>query len=222
MITKVIFSMIMMLNNNYKVNSFIHSNHIITKTTKTTNRIMCLHDSVGSYVPDIEKRNLMNNILVTSLYGSCGPLLYGYFNFFAPTNLNSNQGGLIAKDKNGIEITSETWLKTHSYPSRDLVQGLKGDPYYLITTTEEGKDKLETYALNAICTHLGCVVPWNVAENKFMCPCHGSQYDNTGKVIRGPAPRSLALANVEEKDGMPVLSQWSEIDFRTNETPWWL
>lgn len=33
--------------------------------------------------------------------------------------------------------------------------------------------------------------PWRStmqAENKFKCPCHGSQYDNTGKVVRGPAP----------------------------------
>ena len=39
-----------------------------------------------------------------------------------------------------------------------------------------------------VCTHLGCVVPWNSAENKFICPCHGSQYNNQGKVVRGPAP----------------------------------
>lgn len=39
-----------------------------------------------------------------------------------------------------------------------------------------------------MCTHLGCVVPWNKAENKFKCPCHGSQYDANGMKIRGPAP----------------------------------
>ena len=36
--------------------------------------------------------------------------------------------------------------------------------------------------MNAVCTHLGCVVPWNKAANKFCCPCHGSQYDQNGKV----------------------------------------
>lgn len=64
------------------------------------------------------------------------------------------------------------------------MQGLKGDPTYLIV---EGSDAIGSYGINAICTHLGCVVPWNAAANKFMCPCHGSQYDATGKVVRGPA-----------------------------------
>ena len=41
----------------------------------------------------------------------------------------------------------------------------------------EGEGAIRAIGLNAICTHLGCVVPWNSCENKFICPCHGSQYD---------------------------------------------
>lgn len=52
----------------------------------------------------------------------------------------------------------------------------------------ENDRTLATYGINAVCTHLGCVVPWNKAENKFLCPCHGSQYNNQGRVVRGPAP----------------------------------
>jgi len=48
----------------------------------------------------------------------------------------------------------------------------------------------EFRALSAICTHTGCTVEWNGSE-RFDCPCHGSQYDATGMVTRGPAPRSL-------------------------------
>ena len=175
-------------------------------------------------IPDIEKRKLMNSILLTSVYGSCGTLAACYVNFFVPPGLNNDKNsGLIAKDKNGDDIIINEWVKTHSYPSRALVQGLKGDAYYLITTkNEEGKEGIEKYALNAVCTHLGCVVPWNVAENKFMCPCHGSQYDTTGKVIRGPAPRSLALANVEEENEKIMLKAWTDTDFRTGENPWWI
>ena len=61
----------------------------------------------------------------------------------------------------------------------------QGDPTYLIV---ENDRTLATYGINAVCTHLGCVVPWNKAENKFICPCHGSQYNSQGKVVRGPAP----------------------------------
>ena len=69
--------------------------------------------------------------------------------------------------------------------------------------------------------HLGCVVPWNKAANKFMCPCHGSQYDETGKVVRGPAPLSLALAHIEDNAGVVTFTPWTETDFRTGLNPWW-
>ena len=48
-------------------------------------------------------------------------------------------------------------------------------------------------ALSRKCTHLGCTVPWVVAENRFICPCHGSSFDITGNVISPPAPRALDM-----------------------------
>lgn len=46
-------------------------------------------------------------------------------------------------------------------------------------------------ALFKVCTHLGCIYDWKPAENKFICPCHGSQFEREGKFIQGPAPRDL-------------------------------
>ena len=107
-------------------------------------------------------------------------------------------------------------LTFHPPPSLPTTQG---DATYIIVKDD---GTIENYGLNAVCTHLGCVVPWNKAENKFKCPCHGSQYNNEGKVIRGPAPLSLALAhaNINEAD-VVVLSPWTETDFRTGLEPWW-
>ena len=49
------------------------------------------------------------------------------------------------------------------------------------------------------CTHLGCAVPWNDSEDRFHCPCHGSQYDKrTAIVLRIPAPKPLQLFHVAE------------------------
>jgi menaquinol-cytochrome c reductase iron-sulfur subunit len=45
--------------------------------------------------------------------------------------------------------------------------------------------------LSAICPHLGCTVPWDPAQNQFVCPCHGGTFSATGARISGPPRRSL-------------------------------
>jgi glycine/D-amino acid oxidase-like deaminating enzyme/nitrite reductase/ring-hydroxylating ferredoxin subunit len=47
------------------------------------------------------------------------------------------------------------------------------------------------HAVSAVCTHLGCQVKWNGAERSWDCPCHGSRFDVTGRVIQGPAVKDL-------------------------------
>src|SRR3954470_3060968 len=47
------------------------------------------------------------------------------------------------------------------------------------------------HAVSAVCTHLGCQVQWNSAERSWDCPCHGSRFEVTGRVIQGPAVKDL-------------------------------
>lgn len=51
------------------------------------------------------------------------------------------------------------------------------------------------HAVSAICTHLGCTV--KKAGAGFNCPCHGSKFDQDGRVLSGPAPRPLEWFEVK-------------------------
>ncbi|XP_058073134.1 cytochrome b6-f complex iron-sulfur subunit, chloroplastic [Magnolia sinica] len=182
-------------------------------------RISCQATSIpADRVPDMGKRQLMNLLLLGALSLPTAGMLVPYASFFVPPGSGGEGGGTIAKDAIGNDVIASEWVKTHGPGDRTLTQGLKGDPTYLVVEPDK---TLATYGINAVCTHLGCVVPWNTAENKFICPCHGSQYNNQGMVVRGPAPLSLALAHVDIDDGKVVFVPWVETDFRTGENPWW-
>ena len=43
------------------------------------------------------------------------------------------------------------------------------------------------------CPHLGCALKWNSAEHSWDCPCHGSRFTETGKVIENPATGNLNI-----------------------------
>ena len=62
---------------------------------------------------------------------------------------------------------------------------------YLIKDKHTGiiKDDNGIKVFSISCTHLGCVL--NVENDKFICPCHGSIFDLSGNVLKGPALKPL-------------------------------
>jgi ubiquinol-cytochrome c reductase iron-sulfur subunit len=54
--------------------------------------------------------------------------------------------------------------------------------------------KAQWQVLIGICTHLGCIPLAHQGDfDGYFCPCHGSQYDSSGRIRRGPAPLNLAV-----------------------------
>ena len=67
----------------------------------------------------------------------------------------------------------------------------------------ERVQKEEWLILEGVCTHLGCVpLGQKISDTKgefngWFCPCHGSHYDSSGRIRKGPAPENLAVPPYE-------------------------
>jgi menaquinol-cytochrome c reductase iron-sulfur subunit len=66
-----------------------------------------------------------------------------------------------------------------------------------ITRGDDGQLRV----LSAICTHLGCVVPWKAEVQQFACPCHGGFYAKDGARIAGPQRRGLDPLPIKVEGG---------------------
>lgn len=66
-------------------------------------------------------------------------------------------------------------------------------------TDAERVQKAEWLVMVGICTHLGCVPLGQKPDDPkgeydgWFCPCHGSEYDTSGRIRKGPAPRNLEV-----------------------------
>ena len=66
------------------------------------------------------------------------------------------------------------------------------DPQPDSARVKEGHDNW--LVVIGICTHLGCIpIAHEGGYDGFFCPCHGSQYDSSGRIRQGPAPLNLAI-----------------------------
>ena len=65
------------------------------------------------------------------------------------------------------------------------------------------RKKNEIRAISIACTHLGCTL--NVADDIFICPCHGSKFTLEGKVLMGPATIDLKELNYQLTDKTVIL-----------------
>jgi ubiquinol-cytochrome c reductase iron-sulfur subunit len=78
-----------------------------------------------------------------------------------------------------------------------VAEGAVGSPPQ--TDVERTKAGHEKYlVVIGSCTHLGCVPTFGTGDfGGWFCPCHGSHYDASGRIRKGPAPLNLVVPNYE-------------------------
>jgi nitrite reductase/ring-hydroxylating ferredoxin subunit len=61
-------------------------------------------------------------------------------------------------------------------------------------------------ALSGLCTHESCKLGWNDVQHLIQCPCHGSMFDSSGQVVKGPATEALPAFRTELRRGWVLVA----------------
>ena len=104
-------------------------------------------------------------------------------------------------------------------PGQSITVVWRGKPVFIKRRTQEEIDKARSVSLDelkhpekdedrakdpewlvmlGVCTHLGCVPLGDKGEyGGWFCPCHGSHYDTSGRIRKGPAPTNMEVPKYE-------------------------
>lgn len=83
--------------------------------------------------------------------------------------------------------------------TKEEIDAARAVPLSELVDPEKDEDRVkqghdEWLVTVGVCTHLGCIPLVNQGDyNGWFCPCHGSQYDTSGRIRRGPAPKNLLV-----------------------------
>jgi glycine/D-amino acid oxidase-like deaminating enzyme/nitrite reductase/ring-hydroxylating ferredoxin subunit len=114
---------------------------------------------------------------------------------YDPARKTIRAAGTFVKEAANMAAQYADWAKAGEVSSEGEIPNGHGailrHGVHIIAAYRDDQGRL--HERSAVCPHLGCIVHWNAAESSWDCPCHGSRFDKTGKVINGPANRDLAL-----------------------------
>lgn len=112
---------------------------------------------------------------------------------YDPSRKTLRAAGEFLSETLNVAVQYTDWLTGGDVSSEDEVAKDSGAVLRRgLTKVAVYRDEKGTlHECSAVCTHLGCIVDWNTAEQTWDCPCHGSRFDTRGTVINGPANKDL-------------------------------
>jgi cytochrome b6-f complex iron-sulfur subunit len=116
--------------------------------------------------------------------GALGTLLEGCASPTSPSNSPPLPTVAGTRITGGVTITIDASSPLSSVGGAALAQTSIGD--FLVAHTAQNT----FVALSSTCTHQTCTITL-FSNQLYVCPCHGSTFDTTGRVTGGPAPASL-------------------------------
>lgn len=113
-----------------------------------------------------------------------GPYSHSTPDLFVGTGFN--KWGMTGAMLTAMILTDEVQGKENEFaalfsPSRNIIK-----PQLAVNAFEAMKGILH-FSRHSRCSHMGCVLQWNSAEQTWECPCHGSRFNQDGELLDNPA-----------------------------------
>ena len=102
-------------------------------------------------------------------------------------------------------LTTEVW---RGKPIFVMKVSKKNPAYKDKRLIKVGNDKF--FIAIGLCTHLGCIPTYYSDQYKFICPCHGGQFDAAGRVLKAPPPKPLVIPPFKLEGTKIVLGEEGE------------
>jgi Rieske Fe-S protein len=112
--------------------------------------------------------------------------------------------GAITGCQDSGKLAEPTYIKVAQL--EDLTQGYNNFPLQLVALYRDGAN---VKALSLMCTHQQC--PVKPDAQGFLCPCHGSRFDQDGRVLNGPAEVDLRWLPVKISEAGEVSVQFAPV-----------
>jgi len=122
----------------------------------------------------INRREFLGLLGLAAVAAWIGKLFQTLLDFSHPPKLRNQAGGV-------FDLGNYTDLGLQAEAPQRFPQGR----FWLVQAPDG------VVALNGTCTHLDWLFDWDTTEQRFVCPCHGSQFSLDGACLSGPATRNL-------------------------------
>lgn len=130
------------------------------------------------------RRGFCAQATALAMFGAFGAILPGCGSPTSPSDVASLPTANGTPVSGGIAVTIDASSPLSAVGGTALVMTSIGS-FLVFRTAQES-----FMALGATCTHQACTIT-GFANQTFVCPCHGSTFDTSGRVVRGPASAPL-------------------------------
>ena len=160
--------------------------------------------SSADHSPDPSRRDFIHIAVVAAAAGGVAAIAWPFVDQMNPSTDTLALSSIeydVAKVPLGQQVTvlyrKQPLFVRHRTPA-EIAKAVADDHVQLRDPATDASrvkpGKSEWLILIGVCTHLGCTPTFGGGEwGGWFCPCHGSQYDTSGRIRKGPAPKNLAV-----------------------------